>query len=253
MFTIQPYAQSLLFPYDHFDYGDFSPFHHLHRSLHRPFYPSWRRNSFISTVPYLYATFADFDKQCDKQCEPATEKPLLPKKKPQVSNEEKAAETMEIEKPQLPNEEKAAESTPQENNDKHGSSDAVAVSSAQPESTTTESNKELVPERKEVAGPLRLRLSVDSNENGLIISSPIPSNVKSDNVSVKLDGQMLTVSAKTQSQDKHHRSVSKFSQSIRLGDECDTDNISAQFEGGVLKITAPRKVNQRVKQIPITN
>jgi len=91
---------------------------------------------------------------------------------------------------------------------------------------------------------------VDIRENGdhYEITAELP-GVKKDDLHIHLEDGLLTIEAETRQDDKEEkegkvirqeRRYGKYSRSFSLGDSVHQEDISAQFEDGILKITAPK-------------
>ena len=98
---------------------------------------------------------------------------------------------------------------------------------------------------------------VDIKENGdhYEITAELP-GVKKEDLHLQLEDGILTIEAETKQEDKEEkegkvirqeRRYGKYSRSFSLGESVREEDISAQFEDGILKITAP-KVTQAAPQ-----
>lgn len=94
---------------------------------------------------------------------------------------------------------------------------------------------------------------VDIRENGdhYEITAELP-GVKKEDLQLHLEDGILTINAETKQEDKEEkegkvirqeRRYGKYSRSFSLGDSVHQEDIQAEFDNGVLKITAP-KVSQ---------
>jgi HSP20 family protein len=94
---------------------------------------------------------------------------------------------------------------------------------------------------------------VDIRENGdhYEITAELP-GVKKEDLHLHLEDGVLTINAETKQEDKEEkegkvirqeRRYGKYSRSFSLGDSVHQEDIQAEFDNGVLKITAP-KVSQ---------
>jgi HSP20 family protein len=90
------------------------------------------------------------------------------------------------------------------------------------------------------------RLDVHEAGEQLEISAELP-GVKQENVDIELEGDILTISGEKRQdhEDKKahfvERSYGSFSRSIQLPFQPDPDQVNADFENGVLRITLPRQ------------
>jgi len=101
------------------------------------------------------------------------------------------------------------------------------------------------------------RIDVHEAGENLEITAELP-GVKQDDVDVQLDGDMLTISGekRQEHEDKRahvvERSYGSFSRSVQLPFQPSPDQVNADFENGVLKISLPRQGSQeRSRRIQI--
>jgi len=91
---------------------------------------------------------------------------------------------------------------------------------------------------------------VDIKENGdhYEITAELP-GVKKDDLHIHLEDGLLTIEAETKQEEseekegkiiRQERRYGKYSRSFSLGDSVKEEDISAAFEDGILKITAPK-------------
>lgn len=86
------------------------------------------------------------------------------------------------------------------------------------------------------------------------IEMVVPGFSKND-VKIKLDGQILTISAERESTDenqeeryvRHEFSRKAFSRSFRLTNWVDSQSIAAKFENGILLVTIPKVEDAKAK------
>jgi HSP20 family protein len=100
-------------------------------------------------------------------------------------------------------------------------------------------------------------IDVCETEDGLEISAELP-GVAEDDIDLRLDGDMLTISGEKRQQRKDdqnrfvERSYGSFTRSIQLPFTPDPDKVQADSDKGVLTIKLPRSVEQeRSKRISI--
>ena len=101
------------------------------------------------------------------------------------------------------------------------------------------------------------RIDVHEAGENLEITAELP-GVKQDDVDLRLEGDVLTISGekRQEHEDKQahiiERSYGSFSRSVQLPFQPDPDQVHADFENGVLKISLPRQGNQeRSRRIQI--
>jgi len=156
---------------------------------------------------------------------------------------------------------KTKEDEVMQNSDSTTSEKSLEVNTEEKKESNADEKKDVVPTEtnqilpvqvnKEIRRPVQLHLTVSSDNTGQIISTPIPTGVNKDQLTVSIDGQLLTVKAKIESEGKNYRVFNRFTQSIRLDENTDADKIVAQFNDGELKILAPYKSQNSSKNIPI--
>ncbi|HUP10440.1 MAG TPA: Hsp20 family protein [Caldimonas sp.] len=102
-------------------------------------------------------------------------------------------------------------------------------------------------------------LDVRDEDDGLCVAAELP-GVKPDDVDVRLDGDLLTISGEKRSdsdpqQNAHHvmeRSYGRFSRSVQLPFRPDPDQVQADFEHGVLTVHLKRSPQQQgSRRIPV--
>jgi len=104
------------------------------------------------------------------------------------------------------------------------------------------------------------KVDISEDDNAIFIEADMP-GIKKEDVKVKLDDEVLTVSAeRVQSEEdkkKGFRSMERswgcMSRSFIVGENVDGDKIEAAYENGVLKIRVPKIEPKagRGKEIPI--
>ena len=93
------------------------------------------------------------------------------------------------------------------------------------------------------------KVDVRDEDNQLVIEADVPGLTK-EQVKVEIDGGILRIKGeRKESSEKNNKSYvhrelkrSSFCRSFRIGDNVDSDKLSAKFENGVLEITVPKKV-----------
>ncbi len=102
-------------------------------------------------------------------------------------------------------------------------------------------------------------LDVREEADGLCVAAELP-GVKPEDVDVRLDGELLTISGEKRSesdpeQSQHHvmeRSYGRFSRSVQLPFRPDPDDVRADFEHGVLSVHLKRSPQQQgSRRIPV--
>ena len=79
--------------------------------------------------------------------------------------------------------------------------------------------------------------------------------VKMDDISVKLDNSILSISGVREASGESYRFTSKFSQSFSLDPSVDIESFTANLKDGVLVVSAAKdlkRLEQNIRNIPIT-
>lgn len=98
------------------------------------------------------------------------------------------------------------------------------------------------------------KINISENEKEYIITADIP-GVDQDNIILKIKNGTLSISGEKkfekQDQDENYhrieRSYGSFDRRISIPDDADEDNVSAEFENGVLKIKILRDEDKKYK------
>ena len=94
-----------------------------------------------------------------------------------------------------------------------------------------------------------IKTDIEETDTEYKVEMDLP-GFKKDEINIKIDGDMLIVSASKESVSEEkekkkyickERTVSEFSRALSLGSAIDTQNISASMDNGVLKIQLPKK------------
>lgn len=113
-----------------------------------------------------------------------------------------------------------------------------------------------------VAAPAR-RLAVPTDiaesESHYLVRMDLP-GVSEDDISVELDGNVLTISGERKSQHearqggyyRYERSSGSFRRSIRVPEGVDADAIEANFDRGVLEVSVPKPEQVKPRKVAIT-
>ena len=92
------------------------------------------------------------------------------------------------------------------------------------------------------------RVDIKDKDDHYEITAELP-GVKKEDLHLHLEDGILTIEAETKQEDKEEkegtvirqeRRYGKFSRSFSLGDSVQEEDISARFEDGILKISAPK-------------
>ncbi len=113
---------------------------------------------------------------------------------------------------------------------------------------------------KEIGNPrFGLALDVEENEDRYIIRADLP-GASLEDIRVSIHEDLLTISAESAAESKaedkrvilRERRIGKFSRSLRFPVAVNGAGLEANFENGVLSITAPKAENSKPRQIPVT-
>jgi len=99
---------------------------------------------------------------------------------------------------------------------------------------------------------------VSQTEKELIVKAEVPGMDKKD-ININLSDGLLTISGekkqeKEEENEKYHfveRSYGKFSRTMRLPAEVETDKADATYKDGVLKVTLPKSEATKPKKIEV--
>lgn len=102
------------------------------------------------------------------------------------------------------------------------------------------------------------RVDVVENKESFIVRAELP-GMKKDDVKLKLENNVLTLSGEKRDEEKHDADnfhlretrYGKFERSFRLTDNIDRANISADYKDGVLTISLPKTKESLSKEIAI--
>ena len=105
---------------------------------------------------------------------------------------------------------------------------------------------------------LRPAMDVVENDNEVVIRVDLP-GLSPDDLNIQVDGDLLTISGEfaatdEQEGERYHtreRRAGEFKRSLRLGEQIDTEHVSATFEHGVLNLTLPKLPEAQPKQIKV--
>jgi HSP20 family protein len=93
-----------------------------------------------------------------------------------------------------------------------------------------------------------LRVNVSEDENAYFVEAQLPGFTKKD-VEVELENAVLTISAERKQKKGDHESVEKRSRSITVGEDIDSNKVSAKIENGILTVTLPKTEERKPKSI----
>ena len=119
---------------------------------------------------------------------------------------------------------------------------------------------DMLPAAEEEMGLYNWQPLVDTFEkdNAIEIRAELP-GIKKEDVDIDVRNNVLTVSGERSHDEdvnegdfyRRERFYGKFQRAIPLPDNVDTDNIDAQYDEGVLKITVPKTEESQTKKIEV--
>lgn len=93
-------------------------------------------------------------------------------------------------------------------------------------------------------------VDVYGNDDSYFLVAELP-GVKKENIDLKLENAVLTISAKRKVDEGENSSDYSMDRSITVGDDVDSDGVSAKLANGVLTITLPKAEERKPKSITI--
>jgi HSP20 family protein len=121
-------------------------------------------------------------------------------------------------------------------------------------------NDRLTPFFNSVMAPT-FKVDISEDEKAFYLSADIP-GVKKEDVKVSMEDDVLCISAERSQEEEEkkknyhrvERSWGSLSRSFTIGDHVDSDNISANYDNGVLKIVIPKleREESKSKEIKIS-
>ncbi|MFQ5790477.1 MAG: Hsp20/alpha crystallin family protein [Acidobacteriota bacterium] len=97
------------------------------------------------------------------------------------------------------------------------------------------------------------------SERNLVLKAELP-EVEQDAIELRIDKNRITVRGerrlKEPTSHKFHRmerAFGPFTRSFTLPISIDPDRVKAEFKRGILKVTMPKRVDERSKQVPISS
>lgn len=102
-------------------------------------------------------------------------------------------------------------------------------------------------------------LDVFEKDDSLVVKADLP-GVKPEDLSISIHEGVLTLSGKREHEEEVkkdsffyvERSFGSFSRSIQLPIEVDADKVKANFNGGILTVTAPKSERAKPKTIEVS-
>lgn len=118
---------------------------------------------------------------------------------------------------------------------------------------TVPSNKSDTPRTEATLPVVRPAVDVYETDNGYVLLADMP-GVTSDRLEVHVEAGQLTVRgtpAETPAATHQEFRLGEYRRTFTLADELDSQNISARFQDGVLRLEVPKAAKAQVRKIPI--
>ena len=101
-------------------------------------------------------------------------------------------------------------------------------------------------------------MDVIDDDTAYVVTADMP-GISRDEVSVTIDKNVLTISATpkdevSQNERKvlrHERYSGKYARSLRLGEDTDEDQVSAEYRDGVLRLVIPKKAAVAPREVEV--
>ncbi|MGD9900010.1 MAG: Hsp20/alpha crystallin family protein [Calditrichaceae bacterium] len=113
------------------------------------------------------------------------------------------------------------------------------------------------PERHEGQSEIAPRINLEENDHSFILSAELPGISKND-VRITFRKNKLIISGEKTGKDiksaiyhRHECAYGKFYRSIEIPGDINPDKISADFENGILTVTAPKSTASKSQEIEI--
>lgn len=102
------------------------------------------------------------------------------------------------------------------------------------------------------------QFEVKETRDAYVFKADLP-GVKEDDLDISLTGNRLTISGKREAEKEdesdrfyaYERSYGSFSRSFTLPEGCDTENVNADLNNGVLSVMLPKKAEVQPKRISV--
>lgn len=117
----------------------------------------------------------------------------------------------------------------------------------------------LRPLRTEMPAAPQIKLEVREDEKEFHIKAQIP-GVKKEDIDVKIDGDMVSISAETREEKEEKKdgkllrseiSYGAASRAFSLGATVDASKADAKYDAGVLELTLPKKASSESRKLAI--
>jgi len=94
-------------------------------------------------------------------------------------------------------------------------------------------------------------LNITEGENNWNVRLELP-GVQKEDIGIELENGVLTINAKREEKTKEGSSTLSFKRSLNVGEEVDTEKLSANLDSGMLSIDLPKREAIKPRQISIS-
>lgn len=91
----------------------------------------------------------------------------------------------------------------------------------------------------------------DDGANAYQVVAELPGVAKED-VDIQLENAVLTITATRKSKDGEQEQSTKYSRTLTISDDVQTDKVSAKLEDGLLQVTLPKAEARKPKSITVS-
>ncbi|WP_263253756.1 Hsp20/alpha crystallin family protein [Saccharopolyspora rosea] len=100
-----------------------------------------------------------------------------------------------------------------------------------------------------------MRVETFTEQNDFVLRCELPGVDPDNDIHVDVEGDQLTVNAERRSEERAGRRsefhYGAMSRSLLLPTDCDTDNISAEYDAGILTVRIPRRAKESRHEVPV--
>lgn len=105
---------------------------------------------------------------------------------------------------------------------------------------------------------VRMAVDIQENEDQIRIHADLP-GVDKDDISVQVEGNILTIRAERAFEDEENREdyhrveryYGTYARSFTLPETADTDKMNAKHENGVLRVTIPKRPESKPRKVKV--
>ncbi|MGW1679668.1 Hsp20/alpha crystallin family protein [Saccharopolyspora sp. NPDC002376] len=103
--------------------------------------------------------------------------------------------------------------------------------------------------------PHTMRLETYRDENEFVIRCELPGVDPGEDIHINVEGNQLKIEAERKHEERTEQHsefhYGSFSRTLLLPTSCNTDDIGAEYEAGILTVRIPRREIEQRKEIPI--